>query len=143
MPITGLLALTVAALFTGAAFYVGFAEQPARLLLSDRSLLEEWKPSYQRGFMMQASLAVIGFVFGIAAWWSSGHILWLLGALALISNWPYTMLVIMPTNKALTEMPISAAGPRSRDLIQTWGSLHAVRTALGALATAIFLWAAI
>ena len=35
------------------------------------------------------------------------------------------------------------AGPESRKLIETWASLHAVRPALGALATAIFLWASL
>ena len=137
----GPLALTVAALFTGAAFYVNWAEQPARLGLDDKALLQQWKPSYARGFTMQATLAVIGFVFGVLEWWSTGYWPWLLGAVVLVANWPYTMLGIMPTNHVLYSIPPSEAGPTSRSLIEKWGGLHAVRTALGAAATAIFLWA--
>jgi hypothetical protein len=37
----GHLALVVASLFSGAAFYVYFAEQPARLQLDDKGLLTE------------------------------------------------------------------------------------------------------
>ncbi len=137
----GPLALTIAALFTGAAFYINWAEQPARLGLEDRALLQQWKPSYARGFTMQAALAVIGFAFGVLTWWSTGQWAWLLGAIVLVANWPYTLLGIMPTNHILNAIEPADAGPKSRALIVKWGGLHAVRTALGAAATAIFLWA--
>ena len=139
----GLLALTVAAVFTGAAVYINVAEQPARLKLDDRALLTEWKPAYVRGFAMQASLAILGFLLGLLAWWQTGDWRWLLGAIVLVANWPFTVIAILPTNKRLMEMPLEQAGPESRKLIETWAALHAVRTALGALATAIFLWASL
>jgi hypothetical protein len=141
--IAGQLALTVAAIFAGAALYVGIAEQPARLHLDDRSLLIEWKPAYKRGAAMQAPLAIVGFLFGLLAWWQTGGWLWLLGAVALVANWPYTLLVIMPTNTKLMALDPASAGPDSRRLIETWARLHAGRTALGLAATLIFLWASL
>jgi uncharacterized membrane protein len=137
--IIGLFALTAAAIFFGVAFYVNFAEQPARLHLDDRSLLVEWKPAYKRGLIMQAPLAVIGFVLGMLAWWQTGIWLWLVGALILVANWPYTMFFIMPTNNALMAIDPAGAGPHSRELIHKWSKLHAVRTALGLAATVIFI----
>jgi uncharacterized membrane protein len=136
--LAGLLALIAAAVFFGAAFYVNAAEQPARLYLDDRSLLAEWKPSYKRGFAMQAPLAVVGFVLGVIAWWQTRDWLWLAGAVALVVNWPYTLLGIMPTNNALMMLDPADAGPQSRRLIEKWAKLHAIRTALGAAATALF-----
>jgi Domain of unknown function (DUF1772) len=137
----GLLALMAAAVFTGAALYVNVAEQPARLLLDDRALLTEWKPAYQRGAAMQAPLALIGFVLGVAAWWQTPHAGFLIGAAAMIAPWPWTLLVIKPVNDRLLATAPEQAGAASRALIVKWGGLHAVRTAFGTIATLAFLWA--
>ena len=137
----GHLALTVAALFTGAAVYISLAEHPARLGLEDRALLAVWKPSYRRGFAMQATLAVLGFLLAAWQWLASGDWRWLLGALLLVSNWPFTLLAIMPTNKRLMATAPEAAGAEMRQLMVAWGHLHGVRGALGAGATMVFLWA--
>jgi Domain of unknown function (DUF1772) len=141
--LAGQFALAVAAAFFGAAFYVNFVEQPARLVLDDRSLLAEWKPSYKRGLAMQAPLATIGFVLGIVACWQTGQWLWLLGSLVLITNLPYTVIGIMPTNNKLMALDPVNADPNSRKLIEKWATLHAVRTILGFAATLIFLCAAL
>ena len=138
---TGQLALMTAAIFTGAALYVNVAEQPARLSLEDRPLLMEWSPSYKRGYAMQAPLAAIGFLLGILAWWQTANWLWLLGAVVLVANWPYTFIGIMPVNRRLTSLRPEQASAASTALIRHWGALHGVRTALGASATVIFLFA--
>ncbi len=135
----GQLALAVAALFTGAAIYVALVEQPARLGLDDRALLAEWQPSYKRGAAMQASLAMGGFLLGALAWWQTGLTAFLVGALLMLAPWPWTLLVIKPTNDALLKADLAAAGPRSRALVVTWGRLHLVRMTLGALAVIAFL----
>jgi hypothetical protein len=137
----GLLALIVASLFTGAALYVNVAEQPARLLLDDRALLTEWKPSYKRGAAMQAPLALVGFLLGWIAWWQTSHPGFLMGAIAMILPWPWTLVGIKPTNDALLLTVPDRAGPQTRALVVRWGALHGVRTALGALAAVAFLWA--
>ena len=80
--LAGLLALTVAAVFSGAAIYVFAVEHVARAVLDDRAQLAEWKPSYKRGALMQASLSPLGTIAGAVAWWQTGDACFLAGALA-------------------------------------------------------------
>lgn len=139
----GDLALVVAALFSGAALYITLVEQPARLSLETGPLLAQWQPSYARGFAMQATLAALGGLLGILAWLQTGGALWLAGALVLLANWPFTLLAIMPINRALNAASPASADAQVRGLIERWGRLHAVRTALGMVATLLFLMASL
>jgi len=87
---------------------------------------------------MQAPLAALSMLLGAAAWWTTGDLLWALGAVLILLNWPYTLIAIMPTNRQLE----TTASARTRDHLVRWGRLHGVRSALGAAATAIYLIAA-
>jgi Domain of unknown function (DUF1772) len=141
--IAGHLALVVAAVFSGAAIYVNVVEQPARFSLDDRGLLAEWKPSYKRGFGMQAPLALAGFALGLVAWWQTRDLLFLVGGAMMLANWPWTLLVINPVNAVLMATESSQAGAQTRTLIEKWGRLHAVRTAFGFLAVIALLMACV
>jgi hypothetical protein len=141
--LVGQLALITAAVFTGAAIYINVAEQPSRLQLDDRALLTEWKPAYKRGAAMQGPLAIIGFGFGALAAWQTGNWWWLVGGVVLLANWPFTLIGIMPTNNKLMAIDPASATLDVHQLVKTWGLLHAGRSAMGVLATLIFLTASL
>jgi len=139
--VLGLLALVTASIFFGAAVYINIAEHPARLGLPDGAALAEWGPAYRRGFAMQAPIAVVSALLGASAWWTTGDLLWAVGAVIMIANWPYTLLAIMPTNHLL-EATASGGDRDTRERLVRWGHLHAVRSGLSAVVTLIYLVAA-
>jgi hypothetical protein len=134
------VALILAAAFAGAAFYINFAEHPARLALDDENLLKQWKPSYAAGYTMQASLAASSAALGLLAAWIAGDWRWIVGAV-LIRQLALYPPCIMPTNNRLKAIADTDAGPTSRATLVSWGRLHAVRTILGLAATLAYLWA--
>ena len=136
---TGELALATAGIFAGAAVYVSVAEQPARLKLDTQTLLTQWQPSYERGAIMQASLAILSGLLGVAAFLFTYDWRWLLGAALILAPWPYTMFIIMPTNRVLKATPPAQATEQTRGLVMQWGRLHWGRSALGLLAVSAYL----
>ena len=137
--IYGLFALVGAALFTGAAFYINFAEHPARRGLPPAYALAQWQPAYHRGLIMQSVLAVVGGALAVAAWLSGAGWPMLAGAFALLANWPFTLVFIMPVNKLLAAQA-TAPSDDIAPLMRRWNRLHAGRTVLGLLATTLLLF---
>jgi hypothetical protein len=125
------LALATTAAFAGTAVYVAAVEQPARLALDDAAALRQWKPSYARGKIMQAALALVGGALALWIFGETKNMFWFSGGVLLLAPWPFTLLVIMPTNHRLEAMQVEAPEPETRFLLIRWGELHWVRMALG------------
>jgi hypothetical protein len=140
--IIGSLALAAAGAFAGASLYVNYVEQPARLALSDDALIKEWEPSDHRGFIVLASLALLAALFGFIAFRELDDVRWLFGALIAIASWPYTYLAIVPLNNRILEFINADAAHEARKVIDLWGRLELGQTALGIVATLIYIWAA-
>jgi hypothetical protein len=136
--LAGQFALVTAAAFAGAAIYVNVAEQPARLALDDKAMLAEWKPSYARASVMQAGLALASALAGFLVFWITRDWGWMLGALLILANWPYTLLVILPVNRRIEATAADQANAETRALVVRWGALHAGRSLLGVAATVVY-----
>ena len=126
-------------LFTGAAIYINFVEHPARMGCDTKTAATVWAPSYQRATVMQASLAILGFLSGLAAWLLGGGVMWLVGALFIGLVVPFTFIAIMPTNHQLLTPGRDLASSETRALLEKWGRLHAVRSVLSFVASLVYI----
>src|SRR5215207_2634979 len=89
-----LIATLCAGLFAGAAIYITFVEHPARLECGTALAATEFGPSYRRAAVMQASLAAVGFVASVAAWWDGRSLPVLIGGLLLVLVIPFTLIAV-------------------------------------------------
>ena len=134
-----LLAVLSCTLFTGAAIYINLVEHPARMGCGTQVAALQWAPSYHRATLMQAPLAALGCLAGVAVWLMGGHTLWLIGAILLGCVIPFTFVVIMPTNRQLLAPGRNLSSPETRVLLEQWGRLHAVRSLLSLAASLVYL----
>jgi hypothetical protein len=126
-------------LFAGAAIYVSLVEHPARMGCDTKTAATVWAPSYKRGAMMQAPLAILSFLAGVTAWLLDGGIVWLVTAVLIGLVVPFTLIAIMPTNHQLLASGHDLTSVETRSLMERWGRLHAVRSVLGLAASILYL----
>ena len=105
--------------------------------------LTQFASSYKRAFVMQASLAAVGTLAGIAAWLLGAPSLWLTGGLLLGVVIPFTLIVILPTNKRLLDPSLGKDSPLAQQFLQRWATLHGVRSCLSLASFMAFLLAAV
>src|SRR2546428_2014894 len=139
MSIAMLVATVGAGLFAGAAVYVTVAEHPARVECGPALAIKEFGPSYRRAAVMQGVLAVVGLVAGVVAWGQGSGAAWLVGGFLLGAMVPFTLVIIMPTNRRLLDPRLDSGSGEAVELLARWGRLHAVRTVASVVVFVIFV----
>ena len=134
-----LIATVCAGVFAGAAIYVNLVEHPARVETGTAAAVYQWRPSYRRGTIMQASLAVAGLLAAIGAWLQGRGSVVLIGGLVLGLVVPFTLIVIFPTNRQLSDAALDLGSTKAGALLDKWNKLHVVRSVAGFCAFLILL----
>ena len=127
--------------FAGAALYITLVEHPARVDCGTALAVTEFGPSYRRAAVIQALLAAVAFLAALGAWASSSNSAWLLGGILIVAVIPFTLIIILPTNKKLLDPSLDRSSETARQLLTGWGRLHAVRTVLSLTAFLVFVLA--
>ena len=137
------VAVLACGLFAGAAVYVSLVEHPARMACGVEIATAEFPPSYHRGTIMQVTLATVCLLSSIAAWLAGATFWWVVAGALQVSVIPFTLIVILPTNKQLLSPTLDRRSVLAERLLALWGTLHAVRSVLSGVALLLFLYLAI
>ena len=124
---------------TGAAVYISLVEHPARMGCGVEIAATEFPPSYHRATILQATLAALCLLSSIAAWLAGSTFWWFVGGVVLGAVIPFTLIVILPTNKQLLSPTLDRRSAQTERLLARWGALHAVRSVLSGAALLLFL----
>lgn len=125
--------------FFGAALYISLVQHPATLETGGSFGGEFFPRMYKRAAPLQITLAIVGFVCGVVAWFYGAGRLWLVGALFLISVIPITLVFLKPGNDKLLNPENDPASAQTRMLLESWGPKHALRTAVSGVAFVLYV----
>jgi Domain of unknown function (DUF1772) len=133
------IAVLSCSLFAGAAIYISLVEHPARMECGVEIAATEFPPSYRKATVMQATLAALGLLSSIAAFLAGATFWWLIGGVSLGAVIPFTLIVILPTNKQLLSPTLDRRSVETERLLVRWAALHAVRGVVSGAALLLFL----
>ena len=140
LQIAEFIAVLSCALFTGAAIYITFVEHPVWMQSGRELGATEFALTYRRAAAMQATCSGVGLLSSLAAWLAGATLWWLIAGVLLGLVIPFTLIVLMPTNKRLLSRTLDRGSAEAERLLARWGRLHAVRSVLGGLALLLFLY---
>ena len=75
----------------------------------------------------------------LAAWLAGASFWWVVAGVLLGSAIPFTLIVILPTNKRLLSPTLDTKSLEAERRLARWAVLHAVRSVLSGLALLLFL----
>ena len=136
----GLYAFAVAAAFLGATMYIGLVEQPARLKLNSRAMVQELKLSNRRGTRVLSVLAVLSATTAFIQFRMNGDVRWTIGGITILASWPYAYFVMMPVNIWLFAISLGKPVSPIRKLVRDWGLLEWGNALIGFTACCAFAW---
>jgi hypothetical protein len=99
-------------------------------------------PSYKRATVMQVPLAIVAGLSGVVRGILGGGPPWVWAGVLILLVIPFTLVVIRSTNNRLLDPQRDRGSDETRRLLDAWGRLHLVRTALSVAASILFVWAA-
>lgn len=134
-----LVATFCTAIFAGAAIYINLVEHPARIEVGTAAAVRQWRPSYRRATLMQASLALVAFLGSLGAWVFDRSTAVLVAGICIGVVIPFTLLVIYPPNKQLEDPALDVGSLSTAGLLAKWNRLHAVRSVASIVALIIQL----
>ena len=138
--IAELVSVLACGLFAGGAVYITFVEHPARMECGVETAATEFPPSYRRATIMQATLAAIGLLSSLAAWFAGATFWWAVAGALLGSVIPFTILVILPTNRQLLSPTLDKRSAQTAQRLARRAGLHAIRSTVSLVALLLFVY---
>jgi hypothetical protein len=130
-------------LYTGASLYASLVEHPARMECGSELAARVFAPSYRRAIRMHYTLVLFATIGSLGVWTYVNDARWFVGSVAIFAIIPFTILAVTPILGELLRRDLDPASARAALLLNRWGWLNIVRSALGLFASCLFLYATV